>query len=144
VKAGKGDGYCDNKTAVPRDLLEKSVMASLRETFSAQSFKEHQRRVAQDHELKASRAAQRNNLTVELPQLQAKAAKLAKLVADVDDDGALLAEYKAVKQRVTDVKAQLDYLAKADADDQVNRAYAAALEATWTDWLKQADKDPSS
>src|SRR5262249_50041649 len=61
VKAGKGPGYCDNTTAVPRDMLEKAIMASLRETFSAQSFREHQRRLAQDKELKASREAQRNN-----------------------------------------------------------------------------------
>src|SRR2546427_6810171 len=40
VKAGKGKGYCDNTTAVPRAELETAVIASLRKTFSAESFRE--------------------------------------------------------------------------------------------------------
>jgi hypothetical protein len=104
VKGGKGKDYCDNTTAVPREELETAVIASLNRTFSAESFKEHQRRVAQDQELKASRQAQREHLTVELPRLQAKAARLAKMVGDLDDAGALLAEYQAVQAQVKDTK----------------------------------------
>jgi DNA invertase Pin-like site-specific DNA recombinase len=142
VRAGKGKDYCDNSTAVPRAELEEAVIASLRKTFSAESFKEHQRRIAQDQELKASRQAQRANLTVELPKLQAKAARLAKMVGDIDDAGELLAEYKAVQAQVKDVKDQLAYLDRADDQATVHEADAAALEATWSDWLAQADNDP--
>src|SRR5262249_27111919 len=50
VRAGKGKDYCDNATGVPRAELEDAVIASLRKTFSAESFQEHQRRLAEDQE----------------------------------------------------------------------------------------------
>jgi DNA invertase Pin-like site-specific DNA recombinase len=94
TRKGMGKDFCDNSTGVPRAELEEAVIASLRKTFSAESFCEHQRRVAQDHELKASRQAQREHLTVELPRLQAKAARLAKMVGELEDAGALLEVYR--------------------------------------------------
>jgi site-specific DNA recombinase len=142
VKSGKGKDYCGNTTAVPREELEMAVIASLNRTFSAESFKEHQRRVAEDQELKASRAAQRAHLTAELPRLRAKAARPAKMVADLDDAGALLAEYTAIQGQVKETKDQLAYLDKADSETAIQEADAGALEATWMDWLAQADKDP--
>jgi hypothetical protein len=117
------------------------VIASLRKTFSAESFLAHQQRVANDTELRRSRQAQRDNLTAELPKLQAKAARLAKMVADLDDAGALLGEYQQVQQQVKDAKATLEYLDKADHQDVMAAADAAQLEATWSDWIAQADKD---
>jgi hypothetical protein len=95
-----------------------------------------------DRVLKVSRAAQRERLTAELPRLQAKSTRLAKMVGDLDDSGPLLAEYQAVEAEVKDTKDQLAYLDRADDQAAIYNADAAALEATWTEWLDQAEKDP--
>ena len=74
TKTGKGPGYCGNPTAIPREELHVAVMAAMRKTFSAESFKAHQARLANDTETRRQREAQRVHLTAELPRLQAKAA----------------------------------------------------------------------
>ena len=142
VKAGKGPGYCGNTTAIPREELHLAVLASMRQTFSAESFKAHQSRVANDTETRRQREAQRTNLTAELPRLQAKAARLAKLVADVEDDGELLRQYQDAKKSVTETKDSLAYLDSVERDAAAKTADAAALEATWGDWMRQADENP--
>jgi len=142
VKAGKGPDYCANTSAVPREELHLAVVAALRKTFSAESFRAHQQRVASDVEAKSSRRQQREHLSIALPQLQAKAGRLAKAVADLDDAGALLAEYEAVQAQVKEAKATIEYLDKADRQDAAQAADVAQLEATWSDWVTKLDQDP--
>jgi hypothetical protein len=62
--------------------------------------------------------------------------------ADLEDAGALLGEYQQVQQQVKDTKATLEYLDKADHQEVMAAADAAQLEATWSDWMAQADKYP--
>jgi hypothetical protein len=62
-------------------------------------------------------------------------------VADLDDTGELLKKYQAVQAQLKDAKDQLAYLDKADDESAVHLADAAALEATWSDWIAQAQKD---
>jgi len=130
VKAGKGPGYCTNTTAVPRDEMHAAVVASLRETFSAEAFRAHQQRVANDTEARRQRRAQREYWNAELPKLTAKSAKLAKLVADLDDAGDLLHEYQMAKKHVQEAKDTLAYLDRVDADDVAAAADVDQLAAT--------------
>ena len=141
VKNGKGDDYCANHSAVPRQELHDAVIASLRKTFSAESFRAHQQRVAQDTEARRRRESKREVLTAELPKLQAKAARLAKMVAEVEDTGDLLAEYTKAKKAVQTAKDDLAALDGQERDEALAAADAAKLEATWSDWIAQAERD---
>jgi hypothetical protein len=94
----RGDAACTNTTGVPAAELHMSVIASLRDTFTPETFIAQLESQAANVEAKAQRAAERANLLAELPKLAAAEQRLVKRIATVEDDalaGALEQEWSA-------------------------------------------------
>jgi hypothetical protein len=68
----RGASVCGNVTGVPAHELHVAVIASLRETFSAETFEAHLKKSAEDESARASRAAERAIILDRLPILASR------------------------------------------------------------------------
>jgi len=91
----EGRDSCEGKAGVPMAEMDGAVIASLRRTFSTESFEAHLRQVADDVEAREQRRAEREHLLAEIPKLAAAEVRLAKAIARTAEAAALVAELKA-------------------------------------------------
>jgi Recombinase zinc beta ribbon domain len=89
----RGDAGCTNATGVPAIELHHAVIASLRDTFTPETFTAHLERMAGDVDAQAQRAAERAGLIADLPKLAAAEQRLVRRIGTVEDD-ALVAALK--------------------------------------------------
>jgi site-specific DNA recombinase len=143
VRAGKGPGYCDNTSAVPMDAMHHAVVASLRETFSAETFEKHLQQVAADTGARESRQAERATLIARIPVLSTEAERLADAVAA--GHGSLDVLLGAIKQRQQEreqAEARLAELEGEERDLRADTDAVARLRDTWATWSARLDDDP--
>ena len=140
---------CANATGAPARELHQAVIASLRETFSAESFTAHLERQANDSGAKEQRAAERTNLLAELPRLAAAEQRLVKRIGTVEDDAlvaALKAEWAEAKATREQAERRVTELEGVERDLQADKAEIETLVAQWKSWssvLKLAADGPA-
>jgi hypothetical protein len=99
----RGASVCGNSTGVPAHELHAAVIASLRQTFNAETFEAHLKQSAEDETARASRAAERASILDRLPVLASQEERLADAVATGDGSvDALVAALKARQQERQD------------------------------------------
>jgi hypothetical protein len=128
---------CANATGVPMAELNEAVIASLRETFSVESFTRHLQLVANDNGAREQRAAERSNLLAEIPKLAAIEARLVKRMGLIEDDelvGAMKAEWNETKSKRVAAESRVAELEGIERDIAVDKSEVEALRETWKSW----------
>jgi hypothetical protein len=121
---------------------ERRLIASLRRTFSTESFERHLRQVADDVEAPEQRRAEREHLLIEIPKLAAAEARLAKAIARTDEADALVAELKATQQERRAAEATVAYLEGVEMDVKADQDRVEQLREQWGTWSQFLDDDP--
>jgi hypothetical protein len=121
---------------------ERRLIASLRRTFSTESFERHLRQVADDVEAREQRRAEREHLLIEIPKLAAAEARLAKAIARTDEADALVAELKATQQERRAAEATVAYLEGVEMDVKADQDRVEQLREQWGTWSQFLDDDP--
>jgi hypothetical protein len=133
----RGDAGCTNATGIPAIELHYAVIASLRDTFTPETFTAHLERMAGNVDAQAQRAAERAGLIADLPKLAAAEARLVKRIATVEDDALVAAlktewqEAKITRERAERRVAELEGI---ERDIRGERAEVEALRETWQSW----------
>jgi DNA invertase Pin-like site-specific DNA recombinase len=133
----RGNLACTNAAGAPAVELHASVITSLRETFTEQTFTAHLEKQAANIEAKEQRAAERQGILVDLPKLAAAEQGLVRRIGTVEDDAlvaALKAEWSEVKGQRERAERRLAELEGLERDLQADRAEVEQLRATWATW----------
>src|SRR5207249_1172013 len=138
----EGRDSCEGKAGVPMAEMDGAVIASLRRTFSTESFEAHLRQVADDVEAREQRRAEREHLLAEIPKLAAAEARLAKAIARTDEADALVAELKTVQQERKDAEARVTYLEGVEMDLKADQDRVEQLREQWATWSEYLEDDP--
>jgi hypothetical protein len=133
----RGNAGCTNTTGVPAFALHKAVVATMRETFTPESFREHLAKQAANVEAKAQRKAERARLIADLPKLAAAEARLVKRIATVEDDSlvnALQDEWNVAKVERVAAERRVTELEGIERDLSADTAEIEQLATTWGSW----------
>ena len=138
----RGDAVCTNTTAVPAEKLHAEVIASLRETFTAESFERHPKETAEDVQAREQRQTERAAPLDTIPKLAAAEAKLAKAIAISDTVEAIVAELKALQQERKEAEARVAELEGWELDARADAETIERLRETWGSWSGALEADP--
>jgi hypothetical protein len=133
----RGRGTCANGTGVPAIELHHAVIASLRQTFTPETFTEHLAKQAADTGAREQRAAERANLLAEIPRLAAVEARLVRRIAMAEDDALVAAikdERNATKAQREAAERRVAELEGVERDLRAEQSEVAALVETWKSW----------